>query len=832
MDDAGQKPAAVGDTFSFPIKVGTKAEVPCEFKVTSPDTVQVGRGTRTAISPGESGAVVLPSTVSSNGVAYRVTAIGSSAFKGCSLITTTGLRPDDTITEIGGEAYRSCEALTETGLANNPNVTKVSYYAFFGCTSLKTTGLGSNRVLSTLGEGMFASCTGLEHTGLATNEVITDLNGAFSGCEGLIETGLAENKTITKLTGGCFYDATSLVSTGLESNDHITELGKSDFAHCTSLKTTGLEHNVVQKLGDSTFWQCISLESTGLETNTKIKKLEDMEFDMCESLKSTGLESNQTVSEMGSYVFTGCTSLLSTGLEANATIIEIPQESFSGCTALTSTGLEKNQTVTTLFYFAFKGDTALTSTGLTCNRTVSTFYSEAFSGCTALGIADDVTGQANKGDLVLNQPDSGGKLVLSADLFKGSGYASLYLMCDKDRLAFYPDMTFSDIPLEKVYVPASWAGTDSWTICGRTFSVSDGTLVIMDPIQSLSVDRKHMTSDAATLSLSANASFEMVLSGASSGSLGTYRVSVDAAGAPQRVSVDIPSGSGLGPAADALAAAVCPETPVAYPAGSRGRGYNESTGSASCAIAAVRYDVRFDANAGVGSIPDEAMAYGQSKRLSANENLITRENYVFSGWNAKADGGGDGYADGEAVSNLTDLEGDVVTLFAQWESAVSLPLVIHGHALADGGGGAALPGCGFALASQPDEDHEIYSVYTDEAETKLVERWPMMTDANGDLNLYGLSPGTYHILNLTAPAGYQLMAEPHAFTVFEDGGVSVDGGDPVKPEDGVVRIGVGFGINPALPGTGGLVRPQLVARGAAVLALWAALLALRVRRVG
>ncbi|MCQ4827322.1 InlB B-repeat-containing protein, partial [Eubacterium callanderi] len=42
--------------------------------------------------------------------------------------------------------------------------------------------------------------------------------------------------------------------------------------------------------------------------------------------------------------------------------------------------------------------------------------------------------------------------------------------------------------------------------------------------------------------------------------------------------------------------------------------------------------------------------------------------YSFKGWNTQSDGGGTAYTDGQNVVNLTAVEGEKVTLYAQWRA--------------------------------------------------------------------------------------------------------------------------------------------------------------------
>lgn len=76
------------------------------------------------------------------------------------------------------------------------------------------------------------------------------------------------------------------------------------------------------------------------------------------------------------------------------------------------------------------------------------------------------------------------------------------------------------------------------------------------------------------------------------------------------------------------------------------------------------YRVRFDANGGAGSMPDQAMAYDRAARLSANR--FSRTGYTWAGWTAAPDGSGASYGDGQEVANLTAEDGGTVTLYARW----------------------------------------------------------------------------------------------------------------------------------------------------------------------
>ena len=79
-----------------------------------------------------------------------------------------------------------------------------------------------------------------------------------------------------------------------------------------------------------------------------------------------------------------------------------------------------------------------------------------------------------------------------------------------------------------------------------------------------------------------------------------------------------------------------------------------------------KYTIRFNANGGTGSMSSMPCEYGKQYSLKAN--AYKMEDYLFTGWNTKADGSGMAYADGAAVNNLTAKSGGSITLYAQWET--------------------------------------------------------------------------------------------------------------------------------------------------------------------
>jgi uncharacterized repeat protein (TIGR02543 family) len=79
------------------------------------------------------------------------------------------------------------------------------------------------------------------------------------------------------------------------------------------------------------------------------------------------------------------------------------------------------------------------------------------------------------------------------------------------------------------------------------------------------------------------------------------------------------------------------------------------------------YTVHFDKNHNdaTGTMADQAFTYATSKHLTAN--AFTRNGYTFSRWCTNPNGTGISYTDGQLVNNITPIDGETVTLYAQWE---------------------------------------------------------------------------------------------------------------------------------------------------------------------
>ena len=93
-------------------------------------TTANGAATITKCSTSASGKITLPNTLGG----YPVTAIGASAFSGCTRLTEVIIPAG--VTSIGSSAFNGCTKLAQVTIPDS--VTSIGTKAFYGCTALNS----------------------------------------------------------------------------------------------------------------------------------------------------------------------------------------------------------------------------------------------------------------------------------------------------------------------------------------------------------------------------------------------------------------------------------------------------------------------------------------------------------------------------------------------------------------------------------------------------------------------------------------------------------------------------------------------------------------------
>jgi len=147
------------------------------------------------------------------------------------------------------------------------------------------------------------------------------------------------------------------------------------------------------------------------------------------------------------------------------------------------------------------------------------------------------------------------------------------------------------------------------------------------------------------------------------------------------------------------------------------------------------YTVKYEANGGTGTMPDQEIRIDENKSLSAN--AFTREDWAFTGWNTEPDGNGTAYSDKEAVTNIAQA-GENVTLYAQWTQDVNYSVRFNSN-----GGTGTMPNQNFEYAIYQNLSSNVF-----EKTNSIFMGWNTKADGSGTDYLDGQS-----VKNLTQTNG-------------------------------------------------------------------------------
>lgn len=234
--------------------------------------------------PQYAGDVVIPATLTYNGVTYTVDEIGYSAFENCPGLTSITIPP--TIEEIHGSAFR-----------NDTNLKAVYISDLKAWCEIK------------FGRSSYTNPLEYAHNLYLDGELITDLVVP----EGVTEIGYMQ-----------FYRG-SIRSVTLPEG--VTYLRHAAFSNCPDLKSVSLPSSL-EVIEGSVFSGCSSLEYAAIPP--KVKTLEESVFYHCSSLK--GVDLPETLTEIKKWAFIECTSLSDFKLPRDLKVVR--GNVFYGCHAL------------------------------------------------------------------------------------------------------------------------------------------------------------------------------------------------------------------------------------------------------------------------------------------------------------------------------------------------------------------------------------------------------------------------------------------------------------------------------------------------------------------
>ena len=348
-------------------------------------TAEVTYGTKEYL-----GDIVIPTSVTSDGVTYSVTSIGEETFEQCRI---TSVDMSNNITSIGRMAFWNCYQLISIKIP--ANVTSLEG-VFAGCYELTKVEIHSDALVSKdynwLSGGLLYNLFGNSVQEFVIGEEVTKIGKcAFWGCKSL--TSITIPNSVTTIGSGAFSGCEKLTSITIPSS--VTSIEDNPFNACSGLLSIQVEEgntvydsrnncNAIIKTADNEI-------VTGCQNTiipNSVKSIGGGAFHMCNGLTSIDIPSSVTTIKGGAFWF--CKGLASISIPNSVTTIG--EQAFEGCSALTSVNIPNG--LSTIENEVFSG---CKIASITIPNSVTTIGENAFEGCrpTSLTIPKNVVSIAS-----------------------------------------------------------------------------------------------------------------------------------------------------------------------------------------------------------------------------------------------------------------------------------------------------------------------------------------------------------------------------------------------------------------------------------------------------
>ena len=383
------------------------------YKITgsNPNTVKVcaqneyAETSTKARYPGLEGDIVIPQTVTHNGITYTVTSIDDYCFSysnynnsrsvtsvtipasvmyigkyafAVTYVQAVNISPNSQLSTIGDWAFRLCN-MKSIYLPNS--LTSIGVNAFSRSLLQSVTWPNS---LTTIAENMFTDCQNLSSVTLPSS--LTSIRGwAFMGCKALTSITLPASLTSIGEKAFSYSGLTSITIPG-----SVTSIGNEAFYSCKSLASAKLQNTV---MGEAQFNLCDALTSvtfangiteipykafssaglTSLSLPSSVTAIGISAFYHC-SFSSLSIPSHITT--IGSSAFSTCENL--TNVTIPSSVTSIGESVFGGCDALKSATILNSTIGEYQFYSCDQLET------VTFGENLKTVAANAFNICPAL----------------------------------------------------------------------------------------------------------------------------------------------------------------------------------------------------------------------------------------------------------------------------------------------------------------------------------------------------------------------------------------------------------------------------------------------------------------
>ena len=242
--------ASITLNVKYPTVLANQEEVDpktgAKVKVTRPSTVDLqGEVTYEGSSKSKTN-IVIPDTVTINGLRYKVTSVKSGMFKNNKKIKTVSI--GNYVKNIEMSAFSGCTNLTTVKIGKE--VTTIGEKAFYNCKKLKTLNLAAKGKLTTIGNSAFQNCYKLTKVKIP-NSVTTIGMKAFYNCKKLSTVTISANAKLTSISNETFGKCVKLKAITIPKK--VTYIGTKAFYNCKALKKITVKSSSIYSVGMDAF---------------------------------------------------------------------------------------------------------------------------------------------------------------------------------------------------------------------------------------------------------------------------------------------------------------------------------------------------------------------------------------------------------------------------------------------------------------------------------------------------------------------------------------------------------------------------------------------------